>query len=205
MWNRYYRPGTGRWITNDPIGLAGGLNTYLYARANPLRYADPSGLRVVVSGHIAASPLGRVTNPNSFHLSLYLKPDDPCTCKIEPITVGARPIDGNLGSIYNNPNDALSNAAFTQTIPTPVGMSDCDFIKSILRSSSRYTSNLPYGFPNISLLPFEHDGSMPVGTYNSNSFVSGVLSNAGITPPTINTGGEFQVPGYENPIPIGGR
>ncbi|MHB8715769.1 MAG: RHS repeat-associated core domain-containing protein [Sulfuricaulis sp.] len=40
---RYYDPKIGRYISSDPIGLGGGLNTYLYARANPLRYLDPSG------------------------------------------------------------------------------------------------------------------------------------------------------------------
>jgi RHS repeat-associated protein len=41
---RYYDPRIGRYISSDPIGLAGGLNTYLYARANPLKYIDPKGL-----------------------------------------------------------------------------------------------------------------------------------------------------------------
>ncbi len=41
---RYYDPATGRYITSDPIGLDGGLDTYLYADANPLRYTDPYGL-----------------------------------------------------------------------------------------------------------------------------------------------------------------
>lgn len=41
---RYYEPKTGRYLSSDPIGLRGGLNTYVYAGNNPLRYIDPSGL-----------------------------------------------------------------------------------------------------------------------------------------------------------------
>jgi RHS repeat-associated protein len=42
---RDYDPWAGRYVESDPIGLIGGLNTYLYARANPARYSDPRGLK----------------------------------------------------------------------------------------------------------------------------------------------------------------
>lgn len=43
---RDYDPQVGRYAKSDPIGLVGGLNTYLYVAANPLRFIDSLGLAV---------------------------------------------------------------------------------------------------------------------------------------------------------------
>lgn len=42
--NRYYDPASGRFTQSDPIGLAGGLNQYNYAGADPVNHYDPLGL-----------------------------------------------------------------------------------------------------------------------------------------------------------------
>ena len=48
--HRYYDPKMGRYISSDPVGLSGGINTYAYGESNPVNNLDLDGLRVRGTG-----------------------------------------------------------------------------------------------------------------------------------------------------------
>ena len=54
---RYYDPQAGRFISRDPIGLWGGINTYSYVANSPVLLNDPFGLQVELCRRVADLPL----------------------------------------------------------------------------------------------------------------------------------------------------
>jgi RHS repeat-associated protein len=55
---RVYEPGTGRWLSRDPIGEKGGINLYGYVLGNPVKWTDTSGLNPAAAGCAVGSPGG---------------------------------------------------------------------------------------------------------------------------------------------------
>ena len=76
-WNRDYESTTGRYIESDPIGLAGGINTYAYVGTSPVTRADRYGLiwwvpvyygviyasEITLAAIVVAEIIGGVPNP----------------------------------------------------------------------------------------------------------------------------------------------
>ncbi|WP_313771636.1 RHS repeat-associated core domain-containing protein [Enterobacter mori] len=65
--HRYYDPRHGRYITPNPVGLAGGLNEYAYAGGDPVGCVDPLGL----------SPFDKNGFENTDRPDFYVGPDGP--------------------------------------------------------------------------------------------------------------------------------
>ena len=63
---RYYSPALQRFISEDPIGLRGGMNLYAYAGNNPVGYTDPFGTNPaagVWGGAVLGGEIGAIGGP----------------------------------------------------------------------------------------------------------------------------------------------
>ena len=65
---RWYDPETGRWISKDPILLAGGLNLYAFCGNDPVNFFDPWGLcedaTLVENYNPLYAPFAKITGIN---------------------------------------------------------------------------------------------------------------------------------------------
>lgn len=105
-YHRYYDPAIGRYLSSDPIGLHGGINTYGYALNNPLKYSDSDGLNPGV-GCLAGSwagPVGcgvgagLVTIIGGAILMNTVGADDPKTKEKEKTCPPEQPCDPPIGT-----------------------------------------------------------------------------------------------------------
>jgi hypothetical protein len=81
---------------------------------------------------------------------------------------------------------------WSQEIATPKGMTDTQAINRLITAAGSYDNGLDY----------ERIPEWTSSGYNSNSYVSGLFLAALGYAPVIDTGGSFQVPGYDQPMPM---
>lgn len=92
---RWYDPISGRWLSNDPIGISGGLNLYEFCGSNPVNYVDPWGEDTIRQN--------RKLNPKKLKIGVPVKHEFSHTF------IFTTNEDGSLKSTYSWGNEFDSN------------------------------------------------------------------------------------------------
>lgn len=143
---------------------------------------EREGLTIYITGHLVAEVRGR----SAYHLAI----------EYNGRTLSAGPEAGmNLGLLVlvpelNRPSDRPRNNITFGIVTPPEGVSNREYFDILVNATLRCCNNADYdAFPELS-----SNGS----GYNSNSFVSGIVSNTG---GTINLQVNKNTPGFDTPLP----
>jgi len=198
---RWYDPITGRWLSQDPIRISGGLNQYVAFANNPVNFLDPYGLVIAYANHEVKGGF--------YHSKLIIIPNNQKYWRNHPLygrhfrkqlpngrcytTLGAGPDNGNwLDSGIYRPRDV--NQPFENwrdlKLPSRYGNED-DAIQELLGRQLNYEV-----FGNVPYVLFPEPGR---NQFNSNSYIFSLLHYT-----DFNTGFSLGAnsPGWGNVIPI---
>jgi hypothetical protein len=151
-------------MTSDPIGLDGGINTFIYTHNNPLKYIDPDGLEVRFICRTLAPPWDKIS------ARIYGKPQKHCfvyvSCKQENWSYIISLFASDKDTLHGVPTraqksastpydlnlrDDLNDPAIKDNIDlTPkCGNSNCEYEKEVMERFFDFPSEpVPY-FPNL--------------------------------------------------------
>jgi RHS repeat-associated protein len=119
---RYYVPWLGRWMSADPIGVADGLDVYLYCKDNPVLLTDGMGTDARVSVDQASSTITYSTTVHVYATAAEIAQFQPAATRATQFyrdASGAVTIDGR---VWNVRYDVSFQFHDTAVSPVPLGI-----------------------------------------------------------------------------------
>jgi RHS repeat-associated protein len=211
---RDYEPGTGRWTTRDPIGLAGGqTDLYAYVAQDPVGHLDPSGLDATDYSEVDPmtveiadkSAWDRLKDAGDWLVDLaekQLVSRAKKLLKIGPVTINPDDASMSIGTeqtVQVDGTDVLSVSANCSLGVSPNKSEDP--YENIYDDTLDWKVKLSTTIPILKKIPFfgkdlklgeEYEGSLNANDYFGNLFHGGNLGRAreagGIDAPTGSEG-----------------
>jgi RHS repeat-associated protein len=159
-WNRDYSSWVGRYMQSDPIGLQGGINTYVYVGGNSISFVDPTGLICTYSQSSGAMSCTNAGGQNYYNASGYAgtgagrnNHDAQGQGNVGPLPRGDWQATGNW---YNSPNTGRNTIRLTPMPGNECGVTgrDCSSFRIHGNNASNDASHgcivLP---PNRTVIP----------------------------------------------------
>lgn len=195
---RDYDPAVGRYVESDLIGLDGGINGYVYALSNPLRYTDPLGLEVTMTCRSLSNPLSRlIGTPRHCSVVVWHWVNDSCRGRRKQVDSqfslsfgGTAPTGDPNNQTYKDDRTAFNNPGGNNSnydIPPPAGSTQSAFDNAVTNSGNNYSQGtyMPPGYGP-----------------NSNTAANNIITNAGGTTPDVpGAWGQNFKPGPSGPGP----